>query len=172
MAMFFCVDSLGGGVQGLYNVDMEGLHSCWGVILLLIRRQMASQPKVDLPHAVLSGVVGRHGCEDLTNLAEVLLNRSLLDRLPLRVNKASADTLEENLEEDNGFLNVLEVGGDLQPAAEAPPLVPGGGVFIEDGGRGPLSDCLLCSMVVSCCLHQYGRGGRHQGLLCGQCVQK
>ena len=109
----FCVDYLGGGVQGLYKVDREGLHSCWGVILLLIRRQMASQPKVDLPHAVLSGVLGRHGCEDLTNRAEVLLNRSLLDRLPLRVNKASADTLEENLEEDNGFLNVLEVGGDL-----------------------------------------------------------
>ena len=40
--------------------------------------------------------------------------------------------LSENLEEWNGVLNVLEVGGDFQPAVEAPPLAPDGGVFIED----------------------------------------
>ena len=43
------------------------------------------------------------------------------------------------MEDGNGVLNILEVRSDLQPAAEAPPLAPGGGVFIEDGGRGPLS---------------------------------
>ena len=58
--------------------------------------------------------------------------------------------LVKNLEERNGVLNVLEVGGNLKPAAEAPPLALDGGVFLEDGGREPLVDCLLCSIVVSC----------------------
>ena len=40
-----------------------------------------------------------------------------------------------NLEEGNGVLNVFDVGGDLQLAAEALPLAPDGGVFIENGCR-------------------------------------
>ena len=79
--------------------------------------------------------------------------------------------LGENLEEGNGFLNVLEVGGDLQAAAEVPPLASGGGVFLEDGGREFLGDCLLCSMVLSCRMHPDGRGSIRQVLLCGKCVQ-
>ena len=43
------------------------------------------------------------------------------------------DALGENLEESNGVLNVFEVGGDFQPAAEVPPLAPGSSVFLEDG---------------------------------------
>ena len=101
----------------------------------MIGCQMASQPKVVLPHVVVSGVVGSHGCEDLTDRAEVLLDQSLLDRLPFRGQKAGTDTLGENLEEGNGVLNVLEVGGDYQPAVEALPLAPGGGVFLEDDCR-------------------------------------
>ena len=31
----------------------------------------------------------------------------------------------------NGVLNFFEVKGDLQTAAEVPPLAPGGGVFLE-----------------------------------------
>ena len=62
------------------------------------------------------------------------------------------DVLGENLEEGNGVLNVFEVGGDLNPDAEAMPLVPGGGVFIEDGSQEPLGYCLLSNIVVSCCL--------------------
>ena len=81
---FSCCGFLGGGFQGLDNDDREGPHSCWRIILLLIARQLASQPKVELPHAVFSGVVGPHGCEDLTDRAEVLIDRSLLDRFPLR----------------------------------------------------------------------------------------
>ena len=62
-----CSGSLGGVVQGLYNADMEGSYSCWREILLLIGRQLASQPKVKLTHVIVPGVVGPHGCEDLTD---------------------------------------------------------------------------------------------------------
>ena len=53
----------------------------------------------------------------------------------MRGQKAGTDVLGEKLEKGNGVLNILEVGGDLDPSAEAPPLAPGGGVFIEDVGR-------------------------------------
>ena len=79
----------------------------------------------------------------MTNRAEVLLDRLLLNRLPLRRQKSGTDALGK-------VLNVPEVRGDFQPAAEAPSLVPGGGVFLEYGGIEPLGDCLLCSMVVRC----------------------
>ena len=62
-----CGGLLGGGVQGLYNADREGPHSCWRRILLLMARQLASHPRVNLPHAVVSGVVGPHGCKYLTD---------------------------------------------------------------------------------------------------------
>ena len=42
------------------------------------------------------------------------------------------DALGENTEERNGVLNVFEVEGNFQPAAEVPPLAPGVGTFIED----------------------------------------
>ena len=45
--------SLDGSVQGLYTADREGLHSCWGRILLLVGRQLASQAKFELPHSVV-----------------------------------------------------------------------------------------------------------------------
>ena len=62
-----CFGSLCGGFQGLGNADREGPHSCWRRILLLVGRQLASQPKVKLSHVVVSGVVGPHRCEDLTD---------------------------------------------------------------------------------------------------------
>ena len=130
-----CCGYLVGGVQGLNNADREGPHSCWRIILLLIGREMASQTKVELPHAVVSGIFAPNGCEGLTDRAEVLLDRLLLDMLPLRRYKAGLDAIDENLEEGNGVLNVFEVGGDVHPAVEAPPSMPGGGVFIEDGCR-------------------------------------
>ena len=65
----------------------------------------------------MAGVVAPHGCKYLTNLAEVLLDRSLLDRLPFRGHEAGMDALRENIEERNGVLNVFEVEGYLQPAA-------------------------------------------------------
>ena len=113
----------------------RGCNIAWSKILLLIRCQLASRPKVKLTHAVVSGVVGPHGCKYLTNQVEVLLDQSLLDRFTLCGQKASKDMLGETFEEGNGVLNGLEVGVDLQPAAEAPPLVPGGDVFTKDGGR-------------------------------------
>ena len=57
---------------------------------------------------------------------------------------------QQNLEEGNGVLNVFEVWGDLEPAAEAPPSDPGSSVFLEDGGLETLGDCLLSSIGVSC----------------------
>ena len=59
----------------------------------------------------MSGVVFPQGCTDLTDQAEVLLDLSLLDRLPLCGQKSGTDALGENLKEGNGFLNVLEVRG-------------------------------------------------------------
>ena len=44
---------------------------------------MASKKKVELPHEVVVGVVGPKRCKDLTYIAEVLLDRSLLDSLPI-----------------------------------------------------------------------------------------
>ena len=76
----------------------------------MIGRQLASHPKNLLPHAVVAGVVGPNGCEDLTNRAEVLLDLSLLDRLPLCGQKAGTDALSENLEAKNGVLNVIRLG--------------------------------------------------------------
>ena len=133
---------------------------------------MASQPKVKIPHAVVAGVVVPHRCKYFINMEDVLLNRSLLDRLPLRGHKDGTDAIGENLKESNGVLNVFEVGGNLQPAAEVPPLEPGGGLFLEDGCREKLGDCLLCIMVVRFRLHADGRGSRLQGLICGKCIQK
>ena len=95
------------------------------------------------------GVVGRHGCKYLSDQAEVLLHQSLLDRLPLCGQKAGTDTLGEKFEEGNGVHNILEVGGNFQPAAEAPLLEPGSGFFLEDRYREILGDFLLCCMVVS-----------------------
>ena len=69
-----------------------------------------------------------------------MLDRSLLDKFPLRIHNDGTDTLGENLEESNGVLNVFEVGGDLPPAAEVPPLAPGGDVFLKDGYGETLSD--------------------------------
>ena len=56
----YCGGSLGGCVQGLDNADKEGLHSCWRIMLFLVGRQLVSHPKVDLPHAVVLGVVVPH----------------------------------------------------------------------------------------------------------------
>ena len=61
-----CGSSLGGGVQGLDSAGREGPNSCWRRILFLVGRQMASQPKFKLPHAVVLRVVGPYGCEYLT----------------------------------------------------------------------------------------------------------
>ena len=92
------------------NSDREGPHYCWRIILLLIGLQLASQPKVKLPHVVVACVVVPHICKYLTDQAEVFIDRSLLDRLPLRGKKAGTDALVENMEERNGVLNVFEVG--------------------------------------------------------------
>ena len=131
-----------------------------------------SQPKVELPHEVVAGVVGPHGCKYLTNLAELLLDISLFDRLPLQIQKAGMDALGENLEERNGELKVFEVQGDLQPAVEVPPLTPGGGVFLEDVCGETLGDRLLYGTVVTFLLHADVRGSRRQCLLYGKCVRK
>ena len=66
--------SLGDSVQGLDNADREGPHSCWRRILFLVGRQLASQAKIDLSHSVVSEVVVPHGCEYLTDRAEVLID--------------------------------------------------------------------------------------------------
>ena len=152
--------------------DREGLQSCRRIILLLIGCQLASQPKVELPHAFVAGVVSPHGCKYLTNIEEVFLDRLLLDRFPLHGQKAGTYAIGENLEERNGVINIFEVGNNLHPAVEVPPLAPGGNLFLEDSCGETLGACLLCSMLVRFRLHTNGRGSRHQVLLCWKCVRK
>ena len=41
----YCGSSLGDGVQVLDDAAMEGPHSCWRIILLLVRCQLAHQLK-------------------------------------------------------------------------------------------------------------------------------
>ena len=140
---------LGDSARGLDGVDWDRPQSGWRINLLLIERQMASRITVKFSHVFVTGVVAPHGCEDLTNGAEVLLNRSLLDRFPLHGRKAGMNTLGKNLEEmDQGF-DTFEIRGDVQPDTEAPPLAPGDCVFLEFCRREALGDCLLCSIVVS-----------------------
>ena len=91
--------------------------------------------------------------------------------MTLHGQKVGTDALGENMEEGNGVFNVFEVGGNLQLAAEAPPLALGGGMFLEDIRGETLVYFLLCSMVVSCSLHADSRGSRRQGLLCEKCVR-
>ena len=80
----------------------------------------------------MEGVIVPHGCEYFTNGAEVLLNRSLIGWFPFCREKFGTDTLSKNMEVINWVFNAFEVRGDVHPAAEAQPLAPVGGVFIED----------------------------------------
>ena len=162
---------MGGGVQVLDNVNREGSHSCWGITLFLIVYQLVSQTKVDFSHAVIAGGVGPHGCEYLTDGVEVLIDQFLLGGLPMSIQKSGTNTLDKNLEERNWVSGAFKVRVDVQPTAEALPLVPVGGVFLEYCVREALGDILLYSIVVSCCLHSNDRGGRRQGLICGKCVK-
>ena len=118
------------------------------------------------------GVVGLQGCKDLTDGAEVLIDPSLLDGIPMRGQKSGTYALDKNLEERNWVFYAFKVRVDVQPAAEALPLAPGIGVFIVYYGGEALGDLFMCSIVVICCLQSDGRGGRRQGLLYGKCVQK
>ena len=70
---------------------------------------MESQAKIELSHSVVSGVVIIHGCKDLTNQAEVLLDQPLLDVLRLLGYKSGTEALGKKFEGGNGFLNVFEV---------------------------------------------------------------
>ena len=90
---------LGDSARGLDGVDWDRPQSGWRINLLLIERQLESQIKVDFSHAFVTGVLAPHECEDFTNGAEVLLNRSLLDGLPLCEQKSGTDTFRENLDE-------------------------------------------------------------------------
>ena len=108
---------MGGSTQGLDNVNREVPHSCWKRIFLLIGCQLASLEKVNIYHAVVAGVVGPHGCKYLTNGAEVLIERSLLDGIHLHGKNSRTDGLGKNLDEWNRVFDAFEVGGDVQPAA-------------------------------------------------------
>ena len=66
--------SLGGNVQVLDSAEKEGPQSCWRRTLLLVRRQLESQAKIELSHSVVLVVVVPHGCEYLTDRAEILLD--------------------------------------------------------------------------------------------------
>ena len=121
---------------------------------------MASQPKVELPHAVVSVVVCPHGCKYLTDQAEVLLDRLHIEMLPLRGKKSGKDALDENLEEGNGVLNVPEIRGNFKPVTEALPLAPGDGVSLEYG----------CSKLAAACTRMEGGAdakARSVRIVCG-----
>ena len=72
------------------------------------------------------------------------------------------------MEERDRVFDVFDVRGDVQPDAEASPLAPGGGVFLEDCQREALGIFFLCSIVVIYYLHTDRRWSICQGLLCGE----
>ena len=82
--------------------------------------------------------------------------------MSLRGQKAGTDAIGKNLEERNEVFNDFEVRGDLQSAAEAPSLAPGGGVLLEDGIGETLGDRLLFSILVIFRLQMDGRERRCQ----------
>ena len=49
------------------------------------------------------------------------------------------------MEEMDRFFDALEARGGVQPAAEAPPVMPVGGIFLKDFQREALGDLLLFS---------------------------
>ena len=97
MVMFIGVVPWSAVSKAWMKLTEGGAHSYWIRIFLLIGRQLASQTRVKFSHAVVAGVVGPHGCEDLTDRAEVLLDQYLLDGLHLRVQNSGMDALVKNL---------------------------------------------------------------------------
>ena len=67
-------------------------------------------PKVDFPHAVVVGVAVPHGWEDLTDGAELLLDRSLIGGIPLYGKKSGRDALGKNYSNRTGSLMHLRLG--------------------------------------------------------------
>ena len=53
--------------------------------------------------------------------------------IPFRKN-SGVDALGKYLEEKDGVIYSLKVGGDVEPAAEFVPLSPGCGIFLEECG--------------------------------------
>ena len=78
------------------------------------------------------GVVGLHGCKDLNDEAEVLLDQLIFYGDSPVWSEVQHRRAWQNLEGRNMFFGAFKVGGNVQQAAEARPLVPGGGLFIED----------------------------------------
>ena len=74
-------------VQVLDDVGRERLNSGWGRTFLPVGHQLVSQMKVDLSHAVVSGVVVPHIYEYLANGAELFLDQSIFGGVPLHGQK-------------------------------------------------------------------------------------
>ena len=76
------------------------------------------------------------------------------------------------MKERDGLVNYLEVGQYLNPSTECVPFFPGAGVFLVDGRRQTLCECLLSIMVVSFWIKANCRGINHQCLIFGNWWQK
>ena len=70
------------GVQGLDDIEWEWADSCRSRVFFLVGKNLLSQAKSKIYHAVVPGFAAPHLCKYFFNGAEVLLNGALLDGYP------------------------------------------------------------------------------------------
>ena len=164
--------SLTGGVGVLEDRDRYGADSCWRRILFCVGHELSAQAKVELAKLVVSGVVSPHGCKYLPYGTKVLFHGPLPDGYTAVCQKAGAQAIGEYIEERDGIPNALEVVCYFHPFVVLAPLDPGGGMFLEDGGREAMQQRFLCSMEIGRRLHPDGRVSIHQRFFCDKVSAK
>ena len=118
---------------------------------------MAAEAKVDFAHAVQSWVFGPNAGEDLADGAEVLLHLAFLTFSARCCQDSRSNADGKDLEDWDGVVNALEVGGDAEIGAEGGPDVPVGGVYAGSGRSDTVLHVPSRSAVVSSCSTADGR---------------
>ena len=126
--------ALTGGIDYLEDRDGGRVDSGRRRVLLCVSRELLSQAKVELAQLVVPKFDGPHGYEYIPDGTKVLFHGYLLDRNPSGFQKSVVHALRKEMEESYGIPNTLEVVWYSQPFVEISLLVPGSGVFLEDGG--------------------------------------
>ena len=104
-----------------------------GGVCFLIGSDLASQAKVEFIHFGC----GR-GCRPpwmriFSNGIDLFLYGHFLDGVTPCGKNSVTDALVEDLEENDVVIHAFEVGNDIKTTEEMLPLLPHGGVLLEDG---------------------------------------
>ena len=108
--------------------DRYGADARWRWVFFLVACELSAEAKIDFSHSVQSGVCGPHAGEDLADGAEVLLHLALLNFFARCCQDARSNSNFEDLEDRDGFIDALEIGGDAKVGAEGGPNPPIGSV--------------------------------------------